>query len=159
MYEVSAIDVALYFADIDIADPILFKVNTPVFLLYVNDAVPLTSTSSGLLVNVTVYVPLTSITIDPVHVDLYPEQEQELAVEFNPEGATNKTVVWSIEDTTGTNVASINSTTGKVTANNPGDATVTATVTDNGNVKTATATVHVYKRVTGATIKIGRAHV
>ena len=99
-----------------------------------------------IVLNVTVNVPLISVTITEDSVSLFPEQSQTLEATLNPTDATNRTVTWSSSNP---DVATVDQT-GKVTAVAPGDATITARV--EAEDKQDTASVHVKQPVTGATI-------
>lgn len=94
-------------------------------------------------INVTVNVPLDSVSVSPTSVNLFPEQTQEFEATLDPKDATNKTVTWSSSNP---DVATVDQN-GRVTAVAAGDATITARV--EAENKEATASVHVYKRVTG----------
>ena len=97
-------------------------------------------------VNVTVNVPLTSVTITEDNFSLLPTQEKDLHATLDPSDATNKDVTWTSNNT---QVATVDAN-GKVTAVAPGDAVITARVA--AEDKEDTVNVHVKQPVTGATI-------
>ena len=83
----------------------------------------------------------TSITISgPAEVSI--GETIQLSALVLPENATNKTVTWSHTSVTGTNYATINSTTGEVTGKKVGNVTVTAKSVADNTVK-ATYTIAV----------------
>ncbi len=81
-------------------------------------------------------VPVVSIAVSPVVVNLTVGGTQQLSVSVNPRTATNKTATWAV--TAGVGIVSVNGT-GLVKALKAGTAKVTATV----GGKTATCTVNV----------------
>ena len=87
---------------------------------------------------VTVNQLASSISISPSSVTLDEGDTYYLSVNFNPSNTSNKSVTWSSNNTS---VASVNSS-GRITANNAGSATITATTTDGSN-RTATCRVTV----------------
>ena len=97
-------------------------------------------------IDVTVNVPLTSVTIDSEDFTLLPTQERDLQATLDPSDATNKDVTWTSSNA---EVATV-SADGKVTAVAPGDATITARVVAEN--KEDTVEVHVNKPIEGAVI-------
>lgn len=97
-------------------------------------------------------VAVTGISLNKTSLSLEAGQTETLEVSFEPENATDKTVTW---DTSKEKVATVDKTTGKVTAVAAGEAEITAK-TSNG--KTATCTVTVGKpTVTGLSFsRLGR---
>lgn len=79
--------------------------------------------------------PATGITLNKSELTLTAGEDETLTATVTPEGSTD-TVVWSSSKT---EVATVDSATGKVTAVAPGEATITATA----GTKTATCTVKV----------------
>jgi uncharacterized protein YjdB len=100
-----------------------------------------TATSS-----VNVVIPVTDVTITPAALVLNNGSTGQLTAAISPVDASNKTVRWTSSDGF---VASVDSM-GKVTANAPGMATITATTID--GEKTATCPVTVVIPVIGLTI-------
>lgn len=81
----------------------------------------------------------TSISINTLGVSLEDDSTYQLTATTTPAG---KTVTWTSANS---QIATVNRTTGLVTAVNPGTAAITATMTDDeGNPHTATCTVHVH---------------
>ena len=89
---------------------------------------------------VTVNQLASSISISPSSVTLDEGDTYYLSVNFNPANTSNKSVTWSSNNTS---VASVNSS-GRITANNAGSATITARTTD-GSGLSATCRVTVEK--------------
>ena len=83
-------------------------------------------------------VPVTGVTLNKSSMSLTVGNTETLTPTVNPSNATNKTVAWS---TSNAAVATVNSTSGLVTAVTAGTATITVTTAD-GN-KTATCSVTV----------------
>jgi uncharacterized protein YjdB len=93
-------------------------------------------------------VSVTGVTISPATVSFTSiGATQQLTATVTPANATNKTVTWSSSNTS---VATVNQTSGLVTATGCGTATITATTQD-GN-KTATCAITINIPVTGVTI-------
>jgi hypothetical protein len=92
--------------------------------------------TSSFIVNTT-SVPVTSVSVSPTTSSLAVGQTQQLTATVLPSNATNKTVSWT---TTNAAVANVSSS-GLVSANAAGTATITATTQD-GN-KTATSAITV----------------
>jgi uncharacterized protein YjdB len=82
-------------------------------------------------------VEVADITVTPATLELNVNDKQTLTVVFVPENATDKTVIWSSNDS---NIAEVDVSTGEVTAKAAGTATITATTANN---KTATCVVTV----------------
>ena len=97
-------------------------------------------------VNVTVNVPLNSITITNESISLYPTQSANVTTELDPSDATNHTITWSSSAPT---IATVDND-GVVTAVAAGDATITARV--DAEDKEDTISVHVKQPITGAII-------
>lgn len=83
------------------------------------------------VVKVTVFTPLTRITAKNSNINLIVNENIGLSVEFYPNDATNKNLIWEVSDSSVVNLGSD----GKITARKPGNALVTATSVD-GNLKT-----------------------
>ncbi|MDF9406771.1 S-layer homology domain-containing protein [Pelotomaculum isophthalicicum JI] len=100
-----------------------------------------TITGGGVVVHVT------GVTVAQT-LDLITGDSKTLVATVSPANATNKLVTWTSDNPT---VASVDSSSGKVTANSAGTANITVTTVD-GN-KTATCKVTVYpRRVTGVAL-------
>ena len=72
------------------------------------------------------------ITLSKPTISLKPGNTETLTVTFFPENAVNKNVTWETSDET---VASVNNG-GLITANKPGNATITVTSVDGGEKAT-----------------------
>ena len=79
-----------------------------------------------------------SIEIDKEHETLAVGEKFELKVDIFPVGASNKTVSYSSSDRT---VASVNTTTGTITAKKEGTTVITVTAADGGYTKECAVTV------------------
>ncbi|MCX5775749.1 MAG: Ig-like domain-containing protein [Firmicutes bacterium] len=98
---------------------------------------------SGIVSNtcvVTVVVLVTSITLNKSSTTIYIGKTETLTVTVLPSGATNKSVTWS-SDATG--VATVNSSSGLVTAVSAGTANIKATAQDGSGVVSGTCVVTV----------------
>jgi alpha-tubulin suppressor-like RCC1 family protein/uncharacterized protein YjdB len=78
-------------------------------------------------------VPVTHLTLDLATVSLSAGQTKQLSVGLRPGNATDTTVHWSVESQSPANVVSVSSS-GLVTALNPGTAVVRATSGDNADL-------------------------
>lgn len=87
--------------------------------------------------NVTVYQPVTSLTISNETMTVRKGTEFWLSATALPENAMNKTVNWSSSDTT---IATVDKN-GKVTTLEPGNCVITATSQDSGVIAKCTVTV------------------
>ena len=81
---------------------------------------------------ITVKQLVTSVNVSPSSVTLEEGQTRQLTASISPSNANNKTVRWTSSNTT---VASVNSSTGLVTAKKEGSATITATAQDGSGKK------------------------
>lgn len=92
-------------------------------------------------INVKVLIPITGVTIKPnSNITINKGDTTTLSVEVTPANAEeDRTVTWSSDNAS---VASVNASTGVVTGNANGTATITGTLR-NGQTVTATITVHV----------------
>lgn len=102
--------------------------------------------------NVTLYavwqaIPVTSVTLNSNTINLNVSEVATLIATVQPSNATNKTVIFSSNNTS---VATVNSSTGEVRAVGPGEAVITVTTVD-GN-KTSMCKVKVIQPVTGITL-------
>ena len=86
---------------------------------------------------VTVYNPVTDVTLSKSSLSLIPGQSSTLAYTLAPDNATNPFVVWSSSNDRVATVAD-----GVVTAVNPGEATVTCKARDDDAEATCTVTVY-----------------
>ncbi|MBO4625420.1 MAG: Ig-like domain-containing protein [Bacteroidales bacterium] len=86
---------------------------------------------------VTVTVPVESVTLDHSSLDLEVGDTAQLTATVNPSNATNKKVTWSSGDNS---IAKVDET-GKVTATGVGSITITVTTEDGGKKATCTVTV------------------
>ncbi|MDQ6417828.1 family 16 glycosylhydrolase [Paenibacillus sp. LHD-117] len=84
-----------------------------------------------------VNVPVTGVTVNPSTAELKVGQTEQLNANVAPSGATNKTVTWSVANSS---VASVNAN-GLVTGVAPGTTTVTATTADGSFTDVSTITV------------------
>ena len=96
---------------------------------------------------VTVYIPVTGITLDLTSLDLYIADEIKLKPTVKPSNATDKTITWT---TSNASVAKVNN--GKITGKGKGTATITATTNDGGFTATCSVTVKSGVKVTGVTL-------
>jgi uncharacterized protein YjdB len=99
--------------------------------------------------DVTVTVPLTGISLPPT-LTLGEGGASFLTVTYTPSDTTQRGVTWSSSDTT---VATVNNSTGLITAVAVGTATITAASTANSSI-TATCTVTVQATFNGAGVNI-----
>ena len=83
-------------------------------------------------------VSVTGVTLNKSTLSLVEGESETLTATVSPDNATNKEVTWSSNDD---DVATVNSSTGEVTAVAEGVATITATTTDGGKTATCTVTV------------------
>lgn len=93
--------------------------------------------------NVTVYQPVTGVTISNESMTVRKGQEFWLNATCQPENAMNKLIIWSSSDTS---IATVDKN-GKVTAVEPGDCVITATSQDSG--VTARCSLTVTQPITG----------
>lgn len=96
-------------------------------------------------------IPVTGIRLNVSELTLALHSSQKLEATVLPSNALNQKVIWSSSNSS---IVSVDST-GKVTAQNYGDAVVTAT-TEDGN-KTASCTITVPKPVTGVSLNLTHA--
>ncbi|MBR4461089.1 MAG: Ig-like domain-containing protein, partial [Erysipelotrichaceae bacterium] len=96
---------------------------------------------------VTVYQPVTSISLDQSTMTLSIDETKKITATVSPSGASNKNINWTSSNT---NVATVD-TNGNVTGIAKGSATITATAADGSGV-TATCGVTVVKPVTSITL-------
>lgn len=82
-------------------------------------------------------VPVTGVSVSPGTASLEPGETQQLTATVTPSGATNPGVSWSTNNAT---VATVNSS-GLVTAQSAGNATITVTTTDGGYTASSDITV------------------
>ncbi len=82
-------------------------------------------------------VPVTGVSVSPGTASLEPGETQQLTATVTPSGATNPGVSWSTNNAT---VATVNSS-GLVTAQSAGNATITVTTTDGGYTASSNITV------------------
>lgn len=110
-----------------------------------NATVIVQSADSGVIdvCNVSVYQPVTSVTMNTNTMTVRKGTVFWLNATAGPEGAVNKTIVWSSSDTS---IATVDQT-GMVTAVEPGECTIVATSQDSG--VTAKCTVIVTEPVSG----------
>ncbi|MDR0574547.1 MAG: Ig-like domain-containing protein [Tannerella sp.] len=95
-------------------------------------------------------VRVTGVTIDPPTLLLNTSDEVTLTAVISPPNATNQAVSWESNNTA---VATVNSSSGKVTGVTMGTATITVTTIDGGKTATCPVTVEVATiPVTGVTI-------
>ncbi len=90
-------------------------------------------------VDVTV-VPVTGVTINPAELEMVPGEKFTLQAVVSPENATNKKVIWISANTS---VATINGTTGQVTAVAGGQADISAVTVSGGLFSICKVTVTV----------------
>ena len=88
--------------------------------------------------SVTYYDGVTSVTLSPTSISMTAGYTRTLTATISPSTAGNQNVTWS---TSNSSVASV-STTGVVTGNHPGQATITCTSNDSGAKATCTVTVN-----------------
>jgi len=93
-------------------------------------------------------VPVTGLTVTPTTATLTVGQTQQLTPQVAPSNATNKTVTWTSNNPS---VASVNASTGLVSALAPGTATITGTTADGGKTATSTITVNAANYTINAT--------
>lgn len=91
---------------------------------------------------------VTSLSVNPTSIKIYPKKTQVLKVTVFPETATNKNVEWVSDDPT---IATV-SETGVVTGVKPGTTRVTCKATD-GSGKISACTVTILQPVTKITVK------
>ncbi len=96
--------------------------------------------------NVTVYQPVTGVTISNESMTVRKGQEFWLNATCQPENAMNKLIIWSSSDTS---IATVDKN-GKVTAVEPGDCVITATSQDSG--VTARCSLTVTQPITGISL-------
>ncbi len=96
--------------------------------------------------NVTVYQPVTGVTISNESMTVRKGQEFWLNATCQPENAMNKLIIWSSSDTS---IATVYKN-GKVTAVEPGDCVITATSQDSG--VTARCSLTVTQPITGISL-------
>lgn len=96
--------------------------------------------------NVTVYQPVTGVTISNESMTVRKGQEFWLNATCQPENAMNKLIIWSSSDTS---IATVDKN-GKVTAVDPGDCVITATSQDSG--VTARCSLTVTQPITGISL-------
>ena len=101
-----------------------------------NTAIVATCSGKTAYCNVTVTVPVSSITLNKTELSLKEGTSETLTATVNPNDATDKTVTWTSSSPT---VATVDNT-GKVTANTPGSAQITATSGGKSAVCTVTVT-------------------
>lgn len=118
-----------------------------------NCTVIVQSADSGVIdvCNVSVYQPVTKVTINTDSVTVRKGTIFWLNAVAEPEGAINKTIIWSSSDET---IATVDQT-GKVTTLAPGEVVITATSQDSGVVDRCT--VVVTEPVTGISLNITEA--
>ncbi len=87
---------------------------------------------------VTVAIPVTSVTVSPSTLSLPAGQKQKLTATVQPADAANKNVTWS---SSATGIATVNTTTGEVTAVAVGSAVITAVTQDGDKTATCDLTV------------------
>ena len=92
----------------------------------------------------------TSISVNPTSISLTNGQTYQLSATVNPGDTSNKVVTWSSNNP---GIASVNSSTGLVTAVSPGNATITASTTDGSGIQ-ATCSVTVIRTIE-STLKAG----
>ena len=87
------------------------------------------------------FVDVAGVTIDPPSKNMLAVGESiTLTATVSPDNATNKSVTWSSDDEA---VAKVGATTGKVTAEGVGEATITVTTANGGKTASCKITVHV----------------
>ncbi len=118
-----------------------------------NATIIVQSADSGVIdvCNVTVYQPVTSVTLNTNSMSVRKGTIFWLNAVANPEGALNKTIIWSSSDET---IATVDQT-GKVTTLSPGKVVITATSQDSG--VNAKCDVEVTEPVTGISLNFEEA--
>ncbi len=86
----------------------------------------------------TTNIPVTGITVNPATTSISAGSTKQLTATIAPSNATNTTVAWTSNTPS---VATVNSTTGLVTAVTTGTATITGTTTDGGFTNNCVVTV------------------
>lgn len=89
-------------------------------------------------VTVSTNVPVTGVSVNPAELTVLAGNTSQLVANIKPVNATNKGVTWS---TNNYSVASVNSSTGVITAKNAGTAIITAKTADGGYTSTCRVTV------------------
>lgn len=89
-------------------------------------------------VTVSTNVPVTGVSVNPAELTVLVGNTSQLVADIKPVNATNKGVTWS---TNNYSVASVNSSTGVITAKNAGTAIITAKTADGGYTSTCRVTV------------------
>ena len=110
------------------------------YYLYVKDAAGNVSTSYSIKTSA---IAVTSITLNKTTLTLDEGSSETLTATISPTNATNKQVTWS---TSASSVATVDATTGKVTAVKAGTATIKATAKD-GSGKYASCTVTIKESI------------
>ena len=88
--------------------------------------------------NVTVFIPhVTDVSLNKNSVELYKGDSETLTATITPSNAIDKTITWSSSDNSIVTVSS----SGKITAQKPGTATITVTTKDGGYVAKCTVVV------------------
>ena len=95
---------------------------------------------------INVVIPVTGVSVSPTVLELIKETTGTVTATVSPSDATDKTVFWNSSDS---NIASVDSS-GKISANNVGKATITGRTEDGGY--TATCDVTVVIPVTGVSL-------
>lgn len=94
-------------------------------------------------------VKLTNITLDKSNITIKEKESTNLNITYTPSNATNKKVTWKSSNT---NIVTVDSQ-GRISAINPGSATITAVSNDGGYVATCKITVEaISKKVTGVAL-------
>lgn len=88
---------------------------------------------------ITVYIPVSSVSLDKSSLAMDVGETQDLTATVSPSNAADKSVTWSSSNTS---VATV-STSGVVTAKAGGNATITVTTNDGGKTATCAVTVRV----------------
>ncbi len=88
--------------------------------------------------DIEVLVPLVSITLEPQNIELKVDESKEITVNYTPENATYKELIWSSDNT---GIATVDEA-GKVTALSEGKAMIAATSVNQSTIE-AKATVNV----------------